>query len=185
MANFEDREALKKDYQGLRAADEQLQDAQRDNTRLMAAKMVFFPGTFDSSHHLQDDQLFEGNDAEEWWGRAYGSGLFRSEASIERELESLNSRRKDLEDVESKFRCSINKISRPLLRDLHTTGFRGQGAGWEVEEIYNYRKLESGGLKFLINWKGGEETWAPFENERRQRHLTGYECPGLVALDIV
>ena len=29
---------------------------------------------------------------------------------------------------------------------------------WEVEEIRYSRKLDGGGLEFLVKWKGGEET---------------------------
>ncbi|KAK3694839.1 hypothetical protein B0T22DRAFT_437889 [Podospora appendiculata] len=46
---------------------------------------------------------------------------------------------------------------------------------WEVEEICNYRKPEDGGLEFLVKWKGGDETWEPFENVAETEVLDKYE----------
>jgi hypothetical protein len=33
-----------------------------------------------------------------------------------------------------------------------------------VEEICGDRKLDDGGVELLVRWKGGEETWEPYEN---------------------
>lgn len=46
---------------------------------------------------------------------------------------------------------------------------------WEVEEICNYRKPEGGGLEFVVKWKGGEETWEPFEHVAETEALDRYE----------
>ncbi|KAK4131670.1 hypothetical protein BT67DRAFT_444470 [Trichocladium antarcticum] len=35
---------------------------------------------------------------------------------------------------------------------------------WEVEGICGDRRLGDGGLELLVKWKGGEETWEPYEN---------------------
>jgi hypothetical protein len=43
---------------------------------------------------------------------------------------------------------------------------------WEVETICDYRAGDDGDLELLVRWKGGEETWEPYENVAERRHLT-------------
>ncbi|KAK4119396.1 hypothetical protein N657DRAFT_637326 [Parathielavia appendiculata] len=57
---------------------------------------------------------------------------------------------------------------------------------WEVEEICDHRKLDDGSLQLLVKWKGGEETWEPYENVEETEALDEYERRhGLVIVDIV
>ncbi|KXX77785.1 hypothetical protein MMYC01_204782 [Madurella mycetomatis] len=121
MLGTEDHQVLKRAYDGVRAANENLRDVQRGISRLMAAKEVFFPDLSRSTDRVRaaGSQAFGGEDAEEWWNRAHRSGLVASKANIDRELEKLSGSRKNLEDILDALRCCINKISRPLLRGLH------------------------------------------------------------------
>ncbi|KAK4206404.1 hypothetical protein QBC37DRAFT_300861 [Rhypophila decipiens] len=49
------------------------------------------------------------------------------------------------------------------------------GVEWDVEEISNHRKSDSGGLEFPVKWKGGDETWEPFEYVAETEALDKYE----------
>ncbi|KAK4152179.1 hypothetical protein C8A00DRAFT_35148 [Chaetomidium leptoderma] len=126
MPNTEDHEVrvLKKAYDGLRIANENLHDVRRDIFRLTEAKDCIFPDASRPWHHLRHDRdvwdrQFENEDSSEWWSRARRSGLIDSEASIDQELQRLSVSKKNSEDVQGALRCCINKISRPHLRDLH------------------------------------------------------------------
>ncbi len=44
-----------------------------------------------------------------------------------------------------------------------------------VEEICGDRGLDDGGLELLVKWKGGEETWEPYENVAETEALDEYE----------
>ena len=46
---------------------------------------------------------------------------------------------------------------------------------WEVGEIYDHRKLEDVGVEFLVKWKGGDETWEPYENVAETEVLDKYK----------
>lgn len=46
---------------------------------------------------------------------------------------------------------------------------------WEVEEIRSHEKLADGSVKLLVKWKGGEETWEPYENLAEAEALDKYE----------
>ncbi|KAH7010861.1 uncharacterized protein B0I36DRAFT_257062 [Microdochium trichocladiopsis] len=57
---------------------------------------------------------------------------------------------------------------------------------WEVEEIGGDRKRDDGGLELLVRWKGGEETWEPYENMAETKALDEYErLHGRVIVDTV
>jgi hypothetical protein len=57
---------------------------------------------------------------------------------------------------------------------------------WEVEGICGDRRLDGGGLELLVKWKGGEETWEPYENVAETEALDEYEhLHGPVGVDIV
>jgi hypothetical protein len=56
----------------------------------------------------------------------------------------------------------------------------------EVEEICDDRNLDDGSLELLVRWKGGEETWEPYENVAETEALDRYErLHGQVSADIV
>ncbi|KAL2024960.1 hypothetical protein VTK56DRAFT_3659 [Thermocarpiscus australiensis] len=62
----------------------------------------------------------------------------------------------------------------------------GEEEEWEVEEICGDRKLDDGGVELLVKWKGGEETWEPYDNLAETEALDRYEClHGQVSADIV
>jgi hypothetical protein len=46
---------------------------------------------------------------------------------------------------------------------------------WVVEEICDDRELDDGGVELLVKWKGGEETWEPYENVAETEALDEYE----------
>ena len=57
---------------------------------------------------------------------------------------------------------------------------------WDVEEIRHGRKLDGGGLEFLVKWKGGDETWEPYKNVAETEALDEYErLHGPVTVDTV
>jgi hypothetical protein len=46
------------------------------------------------------------------------------------------------------------------------------------------RKLDDGSLELLVRWKGGEETWEPYENVAETEALDRYErLHGRVGVD--
>ena len=57
---------------------------------------------------------------------------------------------------------------------------------WEVEEICDKNRQDDGGWKLLVKWKGGEETWEPYENVAETEALDEYErLHGRVTVDTV
>jgi hypothetical protein len=57
---------------------------------------------------------------------------------------------------------------------------------WEVKKICHNRKLDDGGLEFLVKWKNGEETWEPYKNVAETEALDKYErLHGPVTVDAV
>ena len=48
-------------------------------------------------------------------------------------------------------------------------------AGEEEWVICNNRKLDDGGVEFLVKWKGGGETWESYENMVEAEELDKYE----------
>lgn len=57
---------------------------------------------------------------------------------------------------------------------------------WEVEKICDMKELDDGGLKLLVRWKGGEETWEPYENVAETEAPDRYErLHGQVSADTV
>jgi hypothetical protein len=57
---------------------------------------------------------------------------------------------------------------------------------WEVEEICGDRTRDDGDLELLVRWKGGEETWEPYENVAETEALDKYErLHGPVTVDTV
>lgn len=46
---------------------------------------------------------------------------------------------------------------------------------WEVEEICRKNRRHDGSWEVLVRWKGGEETWEPFENLAETEALHEYE----------
>ena len=72
---------------------------------------------------------------------------------------------------------------------LKTTNPSQRGAPpeeeWEMEEICGDRKLDDGGMEMLVKWRGGEETWEPYENVAETVALDEYErLHGIVTVDI-
>jgi hypothetical protein len=62
----------------------------------------------------------------------------------------------------------------------------GKEEEWEVEEICGDRRLDDGGLELLVKWKGGKETWEPYENVVETEALDQYERRhGTVTVDTV
>ncbi|KAK4233638.1 hypothetical protein C8A03DRAFT_19323 [Achaetomium macrosporum] len=51
----------------------------------------------------------------------------------------------------------------------------GEEEEFPVEEICGDRKLDDGGVELLVKWKGGEETWEPYENLAETEALDRYE----------
>lgn len=61
-----------------------------------------------------------------------------------------------------------------------------EGPDWEVEEICGHRRLDDDSVELLVKWKGGEETWTPYENLEEVEALDRYErLHGRVGVDIV
>ncbi len=59
------------------------------------------------------------------------------------------------------------------------------GEEWEVEGICGDRGHGSG-LELLVKWKGGEETWEPYDNVAETEALDEYErLYGRVSVDTV
>ena len=54
-------------------------------------------------------------------------------------------------------------------------GDDGREEEFPVEEICGDRGLDDGGLELLVKWKGGEETWEPYENVAETEALDEYE----------
>ena len=46
---------------------------------------------------------------------------------------------------------------------------------WEVEKICDHRAGDDGDLELLVRWKGGAETWEPYENAAETEALDEYE----------
>ena len=46
---------------------------------------------------------------------------------------------------------------------------------WEVEEICRKNRRDDGSWELLVRWKGGEETWEPYENMTETEALGEYE----------
>jgi len=46
---------------------------------------------------------------------------------------------------------------------------------WEVEEICSKNRRDDGSLELLVRWKGGEETWEPYEIVAETEALDKYE----------
>ncbi|RYP11877.1 hypothetical protein DL767_011280 [Monosporascus sp. MG133] len=119
----EDCEVLKTAYDGLRTANEQLQDMERETCRLMAVKMALFPDQSGTSYRFQqyerkgfgDQELFES----EWWKWATHNGLPKSVDNLDRELEKVNASKTKFEGIHNALRCCINELSRPYLRSLN------------------------------------------------------------------
>ncbi|KAK4151942.1 hypothetical protein C8A00DRAFT_35415 [Chaetomidium leptoderma] len=62
----------------------------------------------------------------------------------------------------------------------------GEEEEWEVEEICGDRTQDDGDLEPLVRWKGGEETWEPYENMAETEALDVYErLHGRVTVDTV
>lgn len=65
-------------------------------------------------------------------------------------------------------------------------GDNGGEEEWEVEKICSDRRLDDGGLELLVKWRGGEETWEPYENAAVTKALDEYErLHGRIGVDIV
>ena len=59
-------------------------------------------------------------------------------------------------------------------------------AEWQVEEICGKRTRDDGAVELLVKWKGGEETWEPYENMAETKTLDKYErLHGRVIVDTV
>ncbi len=57
---------------------------------------------------------------------------------------------------------------------------------WEVDRICGHRGLPGDGVKLLVRWEGGEETWEPYENMAETEALDEYEgLHGRVTVDPV
>ena len=57
---------------------------------------------------------------------------------------------------------------------------------WEVEAICKKNRRDDGGWELLVKWKGGEETWEPYENVAETEALDEYErLHGPVTVDTV
>ncbi len=57
---------------------------------------------------------------------------------------------------------------------------------WEVEEICRKNRRHDGSWELLVRWKGGEETWEPYENMAETEALGEYErLHGPVTVDTV
>lgn len=76
--------------------------------------------------------------------------------------------------------------------DSSRSGFSpavGEDSGeeeWEVEGILSHGGLDDGGLELLVRWKGGEETWDPYENVEEAEALDEYErLHGMLTIDTV
>ncbi|KAL2173189.1 uncharacterized protein P884DRAFT_212790, partial [Thermothelomyces heterothallicus CBS 202.75] len=62
----------------------------------------------------------------------------------------------------------------------------GEEEEWEVEEICSDRELDDSRLELLVKWKGGEETWEPYENVAEIEALDRYErLHGPISVNIV
>ena len=70
---------------------------------------------------------------------------------------------------ESLHLCDHSRALSPVASDA------GGDEEWEVEEICGDRRLDDGGLELLVKWKGGEETWEPYENVAEAEALDEYE----------
>ncbi|RYP57085.1 hypothetical protein DL769_009707 [Monosporascus sp. CRB-8-3] len=118
-----DCEVFETAYDGLRTANEQLQDVGRETCRLMAAKMMRFPNQSGSLYRLQqyEREGFGGRDPfkSEWWKWATRNGLLESVDNLDRELEKVNASETKFEGIRNALRCCINKLSRPYLRSLN------------------------------------------------------------------
>ena len=55
-----------------------------------------------------------------------------------------------------------------------------------MEEICGKNRRDDGGWELLVTWKGGEETWEPYENMAETEALDEYErLHGRVIVDTV
>ncbi|RYP53946.1 hypothetical protein DL768_001168 [Monosporascus sp. mg162] len=122
-----DCEVLETAYDGLRTANEQLQDVERETCRLMAAKMMWFPNQSGSLHRLQQYECKGFGDRDpfnsEWWEWATRNGLLESVDNLDGELEKVNASKTKFEGIRNALRCCINKLSRPYLRSLNILDF--------------------------------------------------------------
>lgn len=65
-------------------------------------------------------------------------------------------------------------------------GDADEGPEWGVEEICGHGRLDDDSVELLVKWKGGEETWTPYENSQEVEALDKYErLHGRVDVDIV
>jgi hypothetical protein len=56
----------------------------------------------------------------------------------------------------------------------------------EVEEICRKHRRQDGSWELLVRWKGGEESWEPYENVAETKALDEYErLRGPVTVDTV
>ena len=57
---------------------------------------------------------------------------------------------------------------------------------WEVEGICRKNRRHDGSWEVLVKWKGGEETWEPYENVKETEALDEYErLHGTLTIDTV
>lgn len=61
----------------------------------------------------------EEEELQAWRSWLARTGLLKSKANTDRELERLDVSRKELENFQGRLRCYINEVSSPLLRSLH------------------------------------------------------------------
>ena len=92
----------------------------------------------------------------------------------------------------TKLKTNSSRGAPQLCNDSRTpsvVGDAGDEEGeeeWEVEEIRHGRKLDGGGLEFLVKWKDGDETWEPYKNVAETEALDEYErLHGPVTVDTV
>ena len=86
----------------------------------------------------------------------------------------------------TKLKTKSSRGAPQLCDDSRTPSVVSDEEEWEVEGIRHSRELDGGGLEFLVKWKGGEESWEPYENVAETQALDEYErLNGLVTVDTV
>ncbi|KAK0717721.1 hypothetical protein B0T26DRAFT_710705 [Lasiosphaeria miniovina] len=113
VANTEDRATLKKAYDGLRAANEELAGLERDRERWMATKAIYFQ-TGNNRPSRREREIWES--FRDWWSHAGRNAVLESETSIDEELSRLNVSSHSPRETQDALRHSINKLSRPFFK---------------------------------------------------------------------
>lgn len=155
---------------GLRVANEQLREVNREICRLTVARMMYFPSGSELPDRLLDREYekykresFGDCDifVSEWWKRATRNCLLESVGNLDRELEKTKTSRTGFESIQSALRCHIDKLSRPYLRNLSLLDLPDEILLMILERVENLDFDLRFLLSLLQQWQRGYQEHPP------------------------